>query len=126
MFYFRESEEQRQREKDRKREALICCSIISTKKDIKTINKNQLEIKNTLESINSRLDEAENRISNSDDKKTENIQAEKQKEKRGDRAFSRDQGVQPAGAGWRDGQRAMDRFTPEAMPGPSTVFWMAW
>ena len=39
------------------------------------------EIKNTLNGINSRLDEVEDQISNLKDKVTENIQSEQQKKK---------------------------------------------
>ena len=40
------------------------------------------EINNTLEGINSRLDEAENWISDLEDNRAENTQSERQKEKR--------------------------------------------
>ena len=58
------------------------------KKDIKTIRKNQSEIKNaiskinnTLEGIDSCLDEAEDCISDLEDKVEKNTQAEQEKEK---------------------------------------------
>ena len=59
------------------------------KKEIETIKKYQLEIKNTItqmkntsEGLNIRLDEAEDQISNLNDKVAENFQSEQQKEKR--------------------------------------------
>ena len=63
--------------------------IVSIEKDIKTIKSIQSEmkstiygiIKNTLKGINSRLDEAEDQISDLD-KKKKNTQDEQQKEKR--------------------------------------------
>ena len=61
---------------------------ISMKKDIKTMNKNQVdmkttisEIKNTLEGINSRLDEAEDQIRELEDNITVTTQGKHQKEK---------------------------------------------
>ena len=59
------------------------------KKDIETINKNQLEMKNTisdmkniLEGIKIRLDEVENQASNLEDTMEKYIQSEQQNEKR--------------------------------------------
>ena len=52
------------------------------KKDIETIKKSQSEMKNTLEGINSRLGEAEDRISDFEDKVAENTQSDQQKEKK--------------------------------------------
>ena len=52
------------------------------KKDIETIDKNQKEMKNTLEGIKSRLDEAKDRISEMEDKVERNTQSEQQNEQR--------------------------------------------
>ena len=51
------------------------------KKEVENKKKNQPEMKNTLDGINSRSDEAENPISDLEDKVLENIQLEQQKEK---------------------------------------------
>ena len=48
---------------DRELRVMIIRILNSMAKDIETINKDQSEINNTLEGINSRLDEAENKIS---------------------------------------------------------------
>ena len=59
------------------------------REDMETIKKNQsemkdtlIEMKNNLEGVNSRVDEAENPISNLEYKKAKNTQLELQKEKR--------------------------------------------
>ena len=62
--------------------------IVNIKKDIETINKNQSEmitipeIKNSLGGINSRLDEADDWISELEDKMTVSTQRDNEKEKR--------------------------------------------
>ena len=46
--------------------------------EMENIKKNQSEMKKTLEGINSRVEEAEDQISNLEDKGTENTQSEQQ------------------------------------------------
>ena len=62
---------------------------VSIKKDVEVVNKQQLEMKitisgmkNSLEGINSRMDEAEDWMSELEDKMTVSTQGEKEKEKR--------------------------------------------
>ena len=49
--------------------------------EIEKVNQNQSEMKNTLQGINSRRDEAEDQNNDLEDKEAENTQSEQQKEK---------------------------------------------